>query len=73
MTRFFAHLCLYLQMIDIPVASLGTQVIIPTSPGGMNPSYVKLINTFEAAGERDLIAMYAGALGDNAVDDTRCS
>lgn len=39
----------------------------------MNPSYVKLINTFEAAGERDLIAMYAGALGDNAVDDTRCS
>jgi len=27
-----------------------------------------LINTFQAAGERDLIAMYASALGDNAVD-----
>jgi nuclear pore complex protein Nup107 len=28
MTRFFAHLCLYLQMIDIPVAPLATQVIL---------------------------------------------
>ncbi|KAG1763900.1 107-domain-containing protein [Suillus placidus] len=37
MTRLFAHLCLYLRMIDTP-----------------------------AAGQRELIAMYAGALGDNA-------
>ncbi|KAG2344745.1 hypothetical protein BDR05DRAFT_999112 [Suillus weaverae] len=27
MTRFFAHLCLYLRMIDIPVRPLATQVI----------------------------------------------
>ncbi|TFY81397.1 hypothetical protein EWM64_g2615 [Hericium alpestre] len=28
MTRFFAHLCLYLQMIDIPVPPLATQVVL---------------------------------------------
>ena len=28
MTRFFAHLCLYLQMIDISVPPLATQVIL---------------------------------------------
>lgn len=28
MTRFFAHLCLYLQMIDIPVAPLATQIVL---------------------------------------------
>lgn len=28
MTRFFAHLCLFLQMIDIPVPPLATQVIL---------------------------------------------
>jgi hypothetical protein len=28
MCRFFAHLCLYLQMIDIPVPPLATQVIL---------------------------------------------
>ncbi|KAI0309150.1 hypothetical protein OF83DRAFT_1159225 [Amylostereum chailletii] len=38
MTRFFARLCLFLQMIDMP-----------------------------RAGQRDLIAMYASALGDYAV------
>lgn len=28
MTRFFAHLCLYLQMIDVSVPPLATQVIL---------------------------------------------
>ncbi|KAJ6459798.1 nuclear pore protein 84/107 [Mycena vitilis] len=57
MCRFFAHLCLFLQMIDIHVPPLSTQVILE--------SYLQVL---EAAGQRDLIAMYAGALGDNAVE-----
>jgi nuclear pore complex protein Nup107 len=28
MTRFFAHLCLYLQMIDISVSPLAIQIIL---------------------------------------------
>ncbi|THH14665.1 hypothetical protein EW146_g5692 [Bondarzewia mesenterica] len=54
MTRFFAHLCLFLQLIDVPVSPLATQIILE--------AYL------QAAGQRDLIAMYAGALGDNAVE-----
>ncbi|KAF9221187.1 hypothetical protein BS17DRAFT_846289 [Gyrodon lividus] len=57
MTRFFAHLCLFLQMIDISVPPLATQVILE--------AYLQVL---ESAGQRDLIAMYAGALGDNAVE-----
>ncbi|KAG1773373.1 hypothetical protein EV702DRAFT_1181131 [Suillus placidus] len=57
MTRFFAHLCLYLRMIDMPVRSLATQVILE--------AYLQVL---EAAGQRELIAMYVGALGDNAVE-----
>ncbi|CCM01547.1 uncharacterized protein FIBRA_03605 [Fibroporia radiculosa] len=57
MTRFFAHLCLYLKMIDVPVPPLATQVILE--------AYLQVL---EAAGQRELIAMYAGALGDNAVE-----
>ncbi|TFY52382.1 hypothetical protein EVJ58_g10050 [Rhodofomes roseus] len=57
MSRFFAHLCLYLQMIDIDIPPLATQVILE--------AYLQVL---EAAGQRDLIAMYAGALGDNAVE-----
>jgi len=57
LTRFFAHLCLFLQLIDIPVPPLATQVILE--------AYLQVL---EAAGQRKLIAMYAGALGDNAVD-----
>ncbi|KAI0318304.1 nuclear pore protein 84/107 [Amylostereum chailletii] len=57
MTRFFAHLCLFLQMIDIQVSPLATQIILE--------AYLQVL---EAAGQRDLIAMYAGALGDNAVE-----
>ncbi|KAH9075675.1 107-domain-containing protein [Lactarius deliciosus] len=57
MTRFFAHLCLYLQMIDIPVSPLAIQIILE--------AYLQVL---ENAGQRSLIAMYAGALGDNAVE-----
>ncbi|KAG2120265.1 hypothetical protein DEU56DRAFT_918408 [Suillus clintonianus] len=57
MTHFFAHLCLYLQMIDIPVPLLATQVILE--------AYLQVL---EAAGQRELIAMYAVPLGDNAVE-----
>ncbi|KAF8151524.1 nuclear pore protein 84/107 [Crassisporium funariophilum] len=57
MCRFFAHLCLFLQMIDVPVPPLSTQTILET--------YLAVL---EEAGQRDLIAMYAGALGDNAVE-----
>ncbi|CAL1702971.1 unnamed protein product [Somion occarium] len=57
MTRFFAHLCLFLQMIDITPPPLATQVVLE--------AYLRVL---EAAGERELIAMYAGALGDNAIE-----
>ncbi|KAI0259467.1 nuclear pore protein 84/107 [Gloeopeniophorella convolvens] len=57
MTRFFAHLCLFLQMIDIPVSPLAIQIILE--------AYLQVL---ENAGQRSLIAMYAGALGDNAVE-----
>ncbi|KAH9951311.1 nuclear pore protein 84/107 [Amylocystis lapponica] len=57
MTRFFAHLCLFLRMIDIAVPPLATQVILEA-----------YLHVLETAGKRDLIAMYASALGDNAVE-----
>ncbi|EIW52209.1 uncharacterized protein TRAVEDRAFT_156299 [Trametes versicolor FP-101664 SS1] len=57
MTRFFAHLCLFLQMIDMPVSPFAAQIILE--------AYLQVL---EAAGQRELIAMYAGALGDNAVE-----
>ncbi|KAJ3559201.1 hypothetical protein NM688_g483 [Phlebia brevispora] len=57
MTRFFAHLCLYLQMIDVSAPPLATQTVLE--------AYLQVL---EAAGQRELIAMYAGALGDNAVE-----
>ncbi|EKM50986.1 uncharacterized protein PHACADRAFT_177673 [Phanerochaete carnosa HHB-10118-sp] len=57
MTRFFAHLCLFLQLIDVSPPPLATQVILE--------AYLQVL---ERAGQRELIAMYAGALGDNAVE-----
>ncbi|THU96793.1 hypothetical protein K435DRAFT_754578 [Dendrothele bispora CBS 962.96] len=56
MCRFFAHLCLYLKMIDIDVPPDAVVVILE--------HYLQVL---ERAGQRDLIAMYAGALGDNAI------
>ncbi|RDB16266.1 hypothetical protein Hypma_003007 [Hypsizygus marmoreus] len=46
MCRFFAHLCLFLQMIDILIPPMATQVILE--------SYLQVL---EAAGQRKLIAM----------------
>jgi len=56
MCRFFAHFCLFLQLIDIPTPPSHTQKILET--------YLRVL---EDAEQRQLIAMYAGALGDNAV------
>ncbi|KAJ2925851.1 hypothetical protein H1R20_g11243, partial [Candolleomyces eurysporus] len=55
--RFFAHFCLFLQMIDIPTPPLATQVILE--------AYLQVLADAE---QRQLIAMYAGALGDNAIE-----
>lgn len=55
--RFFAHLCLFLQMIDVSVPPLATQTIFE--------AYLQVL---EDANQRDLIALYAGALGDNAIE-----
>ncbi|KAF6745641.1 nuclear pore complex protein [Ephemerocybe angulata] len=57
LTRFFAHLCLFLQLIDIPTPPIETQHILE--------AYLQVL---EQAEQRPLIAMYAGALGDNAVE-----
>ncbi|KZV71461.1 hypothetical protein PENSPDRAFT_630135 [Peniophora sp. CONT] len=57
MTRFFAHLCLFMQMSDEVVSPFVTQVILEA-----------YLSVLEGKGQRKLIAMYAGALGDNAVD-----
>ncbi|KAL0562733.1 Nucleoporin nup84, partial [Marasmius crinis-equi] len=56
MCRFFAHLCLYLKMIDIFVPPNASSIILE--------AYLQVL---EAAGQRDLIAIYAGALGENAI------
>ncbi|KZT29989.1 hypothetical protein NEOLEDRAFT_1126698 [Neolentinus lepideus HHB14362 ss-1] len=56
MTRFFAHLCLFLRMIDVPVSPDAAQTILE--------AYLQVL---ELAGQRSLIALYAHALGDNAV------
>ncbi|KAI4519168.1 hypothetical protein K525DRAFT_258749 [Schizophyllum commune Loenen D] len=55
--RFFTHLCLFLSLLDEPVPPLAAQAIYE--------SYLQLL---EDAGERDLIALYASVLGDNAVE-----
>ncbi|KAG7092946.1 hypothetical protein E1B28_009248 [Marasmius oreades] len=56
MCRFFAHLCLYLRMIDSFVPPNASSIILE--------AYLQVL---EAAGQRDLIAIYAGALGENAI------
>lgn len=55
-TRFFAHLCLFLQMIDESSSPVATQAILE--------AYLQVL---ENAGQRELIAMYVSALGDTAV------
>ena len=62
-------------MIDISVPPLATQVILEAYLQVLevsinHKSILNLIFTLwiQGAGQRDLIAMYAGALGDNAVE-----
>ncbi|OCH90763.1 nuclear pore protein 84/107 [Obba rivulosa] len=57
LTRFFAHLGLYLRLLgeDVPAEAMRTIL----------EAYLQVL---EAAGQRELIALYAGALGENAVE-----
>lgn len=54
--RFYTHLALYLKMVDLPVPPDAVQTILQ--------AYLKVL---EYCGLHDLIALYAAALGDNAV------
>ncbi|KAF8343282.1 107-domain-containing protein [Amanita rubescens] len=55
--RFFAHLSLYLGLLDVSVPVGAVQTVLE--------AYSRVL---EDAGERHLIALYAGALGKNAVE-----
>jgi len=51
MCRFFAHLCLFLQMIEIPVPPLPTQIILESYLGVLevcipNPNGVLYYSNF---------------------------
>ncbi|TFK45781.1 hypothetical protein OE88DRAFT_1639447 [Heliocybe sulcata] len=56
LTRFFAHLALFLRMIDVPVS--------PDAEGTILGSYLDVL---ESSGQRPLIVLYAHFLGANAV------
>jgi nuclear pore complex protein Nup107 len=60
MTRFFAHLVLYLQLIDDKDA-------LP-SPVTAQPILEAYVDLLQRTGARTLVAMYAGELGANAVE-----
>lgn len=49
MTRFFAHLCLYLQMIDIPVPPLATQIILEAYLQVLEVSKYPMIGLYDTA------------------------
>jgi nuclear pore complex protein Nup107 len=60
-------------MIDVPVPPLATQTILESylQVLEVRPSHARFLislTVHQAAGQRDLIAMYASALGDNAVE-----
>lgn len=65
-------------MIDIPVPPLATQTILESYLQVLEVRFTLTLLLFQlfsltylfvqAAGQRDLIAMYAGALGDNAIE-----
>lgn len=65
-------------MIDIPVPPLATQTILESYLQVLEVRFALTLLLFQlfsltylfvqAAGQRDLIAMYAGALGDNAIE-----
>lgn len=73
--RFFAHLCLFLQMIDIAVPADATQIILEIYLQVLEvrllyhtPSKPPLKTILQEAGQREHIALYASALGENAVE-----
>ncbi|CAE6457760.1 unnamed protein product [Rhizoctonia solani] len=55
--RFFAHLCLFLTIIQQPVPANASAIILE--------GYIRVL---EAEDQRNLVALYVSALGDNAVD-----
>ncbi|CAE6488486.1 unnamed protein product [Rhizoctonia solani] len=55
--RFFAHLCLFLTIIQQPVPADASAIILE--------GYIRVL---EAEDQRNLVALYVSALGDNAVD-----
>ena len=77
--RFSAHLCLFLQMIEVPIPPEPVKVILESYLAVLEASwyityflsvshFIPFFNIIiQDAGQRDLIALYAGALGDNAV------
>ncbi|KAF8905638.1 nuclear pore protein 84/107 [Mucidula mucida] len=54
--RFFTHLALYYKMISLPVPPDSVQVILEA-----------YLSVLESTGHNELIALYAAALGDNAI------
>jgi len=73
--RFSAHLCLFLQMIEVPIPPEPVKVILESYLAVLEASSTSPIffvrfslhSIVQDAGQRDLIALYACALGDNAV------
>jgi len=72
--RFFAHLSLYLGLIDVAVPVGAVQVVLEAYLRVLEVcrfvSKIRwlLMVVAQDAGERHLIALYAGALGENAVE-----
>lgn len=76
--RFFAHLCLFLQMIDMPVPADATQTILEVYLQVLEvrhhsylffpPQPLIFLYLLQEAGQREHIALYASALGENAVE-----
>ncbi|KAK1227800.1 Nucleoporin nup84 [Marasmius sp. AFHP31] len=72
MCRFFAHLCLYLKMIDTSVPPNASSIILEAYLQVLEVKSLLLfsgllLTRLKGAGQRDLIAIYAGALGENAI------
>ena len=74
LTRFFAHLCLYLQLMDIEVPNDAVQVILEVYLKVLEVGWLRFVIEYmtntcsQDAGQREHIAMYASALGQNAVE-----
>ena len=75
MSRFFTHLCLYLKMIDVASPPEAIQTILEAylqvlevcqAPFILCDASLNFVR--QAQGQRELIALYASALGENAVE-----